>query len=148
MKILILNGPNLQLLGKREVDVYGKTSLKEIENNLIKKASGLNSSLELIFFQSNHEGEIIDKITSSFIEKYNGIIINPAAYTHSSIAIYDALKAVQIPAIEVHISNIYKREEFRTHSVTAAACIGQITGLGVDGYVLALQALFKIISKI
>jgi len=148
MKILILNGPNLQLLGKREVDVYGKTSLKEIENNLIKKASGLNSSLELIFFQSNHEGEIIDKITSSFIEKYNGIIINPAAYTHSSIAIYDALKAVKIPAIEVHISNIYKREEFRTHSVTAAACIGQITGLGVDGYVLALQALFKIISKI
>ena len=147
MKILILNGPNLQLLGKREVDVYGKTSLKEIENNLIKKASGLNSSLELIFFQSNHEGEIIDKITSSFIEKYNGIIINPAAYTHSSIAIYDALKAVQIPAIEVHISNIYKREEFRKLSITAAACTGQITGLGVDGYGLALRALVKKIDK-
>ena len=147
MKILILNGPNLQLLGKREIDIYGKTSLKELENNLKEKASDLNSNLELIFFQSNHEGKILDKIASSFIQKYDGIIINPAAYTHTSIAIYDALKAVQIPAIEVHISNIYKREEFRKHSVTAAACIGQITGLGFDGYWLALQALVKTIKN-
>ena len=147
MKILILNGPNLQLLGKREMNVYGKTSLKEIENGLTKIASGLNSNLELSFFQSNYEGEILDKISSSFAENYDGIIINPAAYTHTSIAIYDALKALQIPVIEVHISNIYKREEFRKHSVTAAACTGQIIGLGADGYGLALQALTKIIEK-
>ena len=147
MKILILNGPNLQLLGKREIDVYGETSLKELEDSLIKKSSALTDKLELVFFQSNHEGKILDKIASSFIENYDGIIINPAAYTHTSIAIYDALKAVQIPAIEVHISNIYKREEFRKHSVIAAACIGQIIGLGFDGYWLALQALVKIIEK-
>ena len=147
MKILILNGPNLQLLGKRETDVYGKTTLKDIENSLIEKASALSSSLELVFFQSNHEGEIIDKISSSFTENYDGIIINPAAYTHTSIAIYDALKAVQIPAIEVHISNIYQREEFRRHSVIAAACIGQVAGLGTEGYLLALQALTKILKK-
>ena len=147
MKILILNGPNIQLLGKREIDIYGKITLEEIEESVTKKATDLNSSLEIIFFQSNHEGEILDKISSSFLEKYDGIIINPAAYTHTSIAIYDALKAVQIPAIEVHISNIYKREEFRMHSITASACIGQIIGLGVDGYVLALQALVKIIEE-
>ena len=147
MKILILNGPNIQLLGKREIDIYGKTTLKEIKDGLTKKASDLNSSLELVFFQSNYEGGILDKISSSFVEKYDGIIINPAAYTHTSIAIYDALRAVQIPVIEVHISNIYRREEFRKHSVTASACTGQITGLGVDGYVLALQALVKIIEK-
>ena len=147
MKILILNGPNIQLLGKREIDIYGKTTLKEIKDSLTKKASDLNSNLELVFFQSNYEGGILDKISSSFSEKYDGIIINPAAYTHTSIAIYDALRAVQIPVIEVHISNIYRREEFRKHSVTASACTGQIIGLGVDGYVLALQALVKIIEK-
>ena len=147
MKILILNGPNIQLLGKREIDIYGKTTLKEIKDSLTKKASDLNSNLGLVFFQSNYEGGILDKISSSFVEKYDGIIINPAAYTHTSIAIYDALRAVQIPVIEVHISNIYRREEFRKHSVTASACTGQITGLGVDGYVLALQALVKIIEK-
>ena len=147
MKILIINGPNLQLLGKREIDVYGKKSLKEIEASLIKEASEFDCKLELIFFQSNHEGEIIDKISSSFTENYDGIIINPAAYTHTSIAIYDTLKAVRLPTIEVHISNIYKREEFRKLSITAAACTGQITGLGVDGYGLALRALVKKIDK-
>ena len=147
MKILILNGPNLQLLGKREIDIYGKISMKDIQDSLNKLASELNSKLKLIFFQSNHEGELLDKISSTFTENYEGIIINPAAYTHTSIAIYDALTAVQIPAIEVHISNIYKREEFRKRSLTAAACIGQITGLGVDGYLLALEALVKIIEK-
>ena len=147
MKILIVNGPNLHLLGKREIDVYGEMSLKEVENGLIEEASDLDPNLELVFFQSNHEGEIIDKISSSLTESYDGIIINPAAYSHTSIAIYDTLKAVCIPAIEVHISNIYKREEFRQHSVTAAACVGQITGLGIAGYGLALRALMKIIEK-
>jgi 3-dehydroquinate dehydratase II len=148
MKILVVNGPNLQLLGKREIDVYGKISLKEIEERLTKKASTLNKHIELDFFQSNHEGDILDKISSSFIENYDGVIINPAAYTHTSIAIYDALKAIQLPVVEVHISNIYKREEFRKHSVITAACTGQITGLGIDGYELALQALIKIIGKV
>ena len=147
MKILILNGPNLQLLGKREVDIYGKISLMQIEDSLIKQASNLKKNLKLIFFQSNHEGEILDEIAASLTEKYDGIIINPAAFTHTSIAIYDALKAVQIPVIEVHISNIYKREEFRAHSITAPACIGQITGLGINGYNLALQALTTIIKE-
>ena len=147
MKILVLNGPNLQLLGKREVEIYGETSLKQIENNLEKQASSLDKNCALEFFQSNHEGEILDKIASAVAGGYDGIIINPAAFTHTSIAIYDALKAVQAPTIEVHISNIYKREEFRAHSVTASACIGQITGLGVDGYCLALQALMKIIKE-
>ena len=114
---------------------------------MIKQATDLNKGIELVFFQSNHEGEILDKIASSSTENYDGIIINPAAFTHSSIAIYDALQAVQISAIEVHISNIYKREEFRRHSVTAVACVGQITGLGVRGYNLALQALVEITEK-
>jgi 3-dehydroquinate dehydratase II len=147
MKILVINGPNLQLLGKRDVDVYGTTSLKEIEDDLTKQASSLKNDLKLVFSQSNHEGEILDKISSSFTEHYDGIIINPAAYSHTSIAIYDALKAVEIPAIEVHISNIYKREKFRQHSIIAAACVGQITGLGINGYGLALQALIGIIES-
>jgi 3-dehydroquinate dehydratase II len=146
MKILVVNGPNLQLLGKREVDVYGKTSLKQIERNLENLAAQIGD-IDLAFFQSNHEGWILDEIASTFDKKYDGIIINPAAFTHTSVAIYDALKAVNVPAIEVHISNVYKREEFRKQSITAAACNGQITGLGIKGYELALMALVDIIKK-
>ena len=145
MKILVINGPNLQLLGKREVEVYGKTSLRDIENNL-KKAAVENGNIELFFFQSNHEGRILDKIATTFEEKYDGIIINPAAFTHTSVAIYDALKAVDVPAIEVHISNVHKREEFRKKSITAGACTGQIAGLGIKGYELALIALIDIVK--
>ena len=146
MKILLINGPNLQLLGKREVNIYGDVNLQTIETNLNKKAQSLDD-ISIDFFQSNHEGKILDKIASSFEEKYDGIIINPAAFTHTSIAIYDALKAVDIPTIEVHISNIHKREEYRKHSFIAPACIGQITGLGILGYELALDALVKIVKK-
>ena len=145
MKILVINGPNLQLLGKREVEVYGKTSLRDIENNL-KKTAEENGNIELFFFQSNHEGRILDKIAATFEEKYDGIIINPAAFTHTSVAIYDALKAVDVPTIEVHISNVHKREEFRKKSITAGACTGQIVGLGIKGYELALIALIDIVK--
>ncbi len=147
MKILVLNGPNLQLLGKRETDIYGTTTLKDIENRLLEITSAFNNSISLSFFQSNHEGELLDKIGEHFAIKYDGIIINPAAFTHTSIALLDALKAVNIPTIEVHISNIHKRENFRHHSVIAPACTGQICGLGVYGYELALKALIKIIKK-
>ena len=146
MKILIINGPNLQLLGKREVDIYGKSTLKDIETTLNKAVEKLDN-IELTFFQSNYEGKILDKIATTFDEKYNGIIINPAAFTHTSLAIYDALKAVDIPTIEVHISNLYKREEFRKKSVIAGACTGQITGLGIKGYKLALIALQDILNN-
>lgn len=146
MKILIINGPNLQLLGKREVEIYGKTSLKDIENKIEATACELGG-VQLDFFQSNHEGAILDKIGTTFKVGYDGIIINPAAFTHTSLAIYDALKAVDIPTIEVHISNIYKREDFRAKSVIAAACIGQISGFGIKGYKLAMLALFDIINN-
>lgn len=146
MKILIINGPNLQLLGKREVEIYGETSLEDIERSLNAKAKELGN-VSLDFLQSNYEGAILDKIASTFEEKYDGIIINPAAFTHTSLAIYDALKAVNIPAVEIHISNIYKREDFRKKSLTAGACIGQISGFGIKGYQLALLALFDIINN-
>ena len=146
MKILVVNGPNLQLLGKREVSIYGNTTLQDIENAIQEEAKK-HSNIELIFMQSNHEGVILDKIGEAFTEKYDGIIINPAAFTHTSVAIMDSLKAVNIPAIEVHISNIHQREEFRKKSITAEACVGQICGLGIMGYILALNGLIDIINK-
>jgi 3-dehydroquinate dehydratase-2 len=139
MKILIINGPNLQLLGSRKPEVYGVTTLKDIENNLIELADVLKLSLS--FFQSNHEGEIVDRIAQAKADKIDGIVINPAAYTHTSIAIRDALEAVAIPAVEIHISNIHAREEFRRKSLTAGVCIGQISGLGPGGYALAVRGL-------
>lgn len=136
-KILIINGPNLNLLGVREKDVYGKESLQDIAIKVNEKAKDLN--VEIDFVQSNHEGEIIDKIQSAR-GKYDVLIINPAAYTHYSIAIRDAVKAVELPCIEVHLSNIHAREEFRTKSVIAPVCVGQISGFGSNGYILALVA--------
>lgn len=140
-KILIINGPNLNLLGIREPDVYGNFSLIDIENNLKKLADELK--IEIYCFQSNNEGEIVDKIGMAK-EKFDGIIINPAAYTHTSIAIRDAISAINLPVIEVHISNIYAREEFRHNSFVAPVCVGQISGMGIDGYLFALKKLCKI----
>ncbi len=137
-KILVVNGPNINMLGVREPDVYGTDSYIVLCEALTKRADELGVGLEL--FQANGEGEIIDKLQSVY-GKVDGIIINPGAYTHYSYAIHDCLKSLLIPAIEVHISNIHQREEFRRKSVTAPACKGQIAGLGIKGYILALEAL-------
>ncbi len=137
-KYLVINGVNLNMLGVREPDVYGKNTLTDLEALVSEKAKKLG--VEISFFQSNFEGEIVEKIHSA-LGKYDGIIINPGAFTHYSYAIRDALGSVKIPTVEVHISNIHKREEFRHTSVIVPECIGQICGLGFKGYELALEAL-------
>ncbi len=138
-KILVLHGPNLNMLGKREKKIYGKISLEKINSDLKSLAKELNIDIE--FKQSNIEGELVNFIHSAVKNKTAGILINPAAYTHTSVALRDALLAVKIPTVEVHISNIYQREEFRHKSLTAPACIGQITGFGKMSYLLGLMAL-------
>ena len=140
-KILVINGPNLNLLGTREPEIYGRLTLNDIGIQLKNKAEQLKVEIEC--FQSNCEGEIVDKIGSAK-NKFDAIIINPAAYTHTSVAIRDAISAVDIATIEVHISNIYSREEFRHKSFISPVCIGQISGLGIDGYLLALEYFSKI----
>ncbi|GHT06529.1 3-dehydroquinate dehydratase [Endomicrobiia bacterium] len=140
-KILVLNGPNINMLGIREPAVYGNVTLAEIEKSLSSLAKELKVEVE--FFQSNHEGKIVDKIQDS-INKIFGIIINPAAFTHTSITIRDALSSISVPTIEVHISNIYAREEFRHKSYIAAEAIGQIAGLGIDGYLFALRKMVSL----
>ena len=144
MKILVINGPNINMLGIREKNIYGNNDYNSLVEKIKKEASELDCQVD--FFQSNIEGEIITSIQKAF-GVYDGIIINPAAYTHYSIGILDALKAVNIPAIEVHISNIHQREDFRKKSVTAEGCIGQISGLGFEGYTLALRGLINLIRK-
>jgi 3-dehydroquinate dehydratase-2 len=141
-KILILNGPNLNLLGEREPGIYGSTSLAELEVQIQQHAQTLN--LECVFFQSNHEGALIDTIQKHRDDTV-GLIINPGAYTHTSIGLRDALSAYQGFKIEVHISNIYAREDFRHHSMTAAVCHGQLSGMGTEGYLLALQRLASLV---
>ena len=140
-KILVINGPNLNLLGTREPEIYGRLTLNDIGTQLKNKAEQLKVEIEC--FQSNCEGDIVDKIGSAK-NKFDAIIINPAAYTHTSVAIRDAISAVDIATIEVHISNIYSREEFRHKSFIAPVCVGQISGLGIDGYLLALEYFSKI----
>jgi len=139
-KIAILNGPNLDRLGKREPEIYGKATLGDLEKALRAEFA---SSAALEFFQSNHEGELIDRIARLADAGFDGIVINGGAFTHTSIALRDALLGAHIPAVEVHISNIYKREEFRHTSLTAPACEAVISGLGLEGYHAAVRFLVK-----
>ena len=139
-KFLVINGVNLNMLGVREPGIYGNSTLGDLENYISETAK--EKGVEVDFFQSNYEGAICEKIQDAY-QKYDGIIINPGAFTHYSYAIRDALSSVKIPTIEVHISNIHKREEFRHTSVIVPECIGQICGLGFKGYVLALEALLE-----
>lgn len=142
-KYLVIHGPNLNLLGIRETNIYGSLTLDEI-NMKLKKAAATNQ-VELEIIQSNSEGDIIDALHR--YREFDGIIINPAAYTHYSYAIFDAIKAIQVPVVEVHLSNIHGREDFRRISVIAPACIGQISGFGYISYILALKALLEINKK-
>ena len=144
MKILVLNGPNLNLLGTREPEKYGTQTLADIENFIREEASKLN--VEIDFYQSNIEGELVNKIQEAK-GIYDGIVINPAAYTHTSVAIRDAFLAVCIPSVEIHLSNIHTREEFRKSSLIAPACIGQITGFGANSYKLGLIAIVDYLLK-
>jgi len=144
MKILVLNGPNLNLLGSRQPELYGAVSLKEIEESLKQLASKLGVELE--FFQSNSEGELVDKIQSAF-GSCQGILINAGAYTHTSIAIRDALLAVKIPFVEVHLSNIFSREQFRHHSYLSDIALGVVCGFGANSYLLGLEALVEYLKE-
>jgi 3-dehydroquinate dehydratase-2 len=137
MKILFLNGPNLNLLGQRETEIYGRDTLAGIEKNVRERAAKLG--VEIDFRQSNLEGELVEWIQQAK-GKFNSIVINAAAYTHTSIALRDAIAAVGVPTIEIHLSNIYAREEFRQKSLIASVCRGQITGFGKNSYILALEA--------
>ena len=140
MKILVINGPNLNLLGQREPDVYGSETLADIESKTRQAAAALD--VELDAFQSNEEGALVTTIGQAS-GVYDGIIINPAAYTHTSVALHDAIKASGVPCVEVHLSNTHARESFRHTSLTAPVCIGQIMGFGGKGYLLALEGLVE-----
>ncbi|WP_086255797.1 type II 3-dehydroquinate dehydratase [Campylobacter vicugnae] len=145
MKIMVIQGPNINMLGKRERKVYGVMTMDDIHEQM--KAVAEQAGVGIEFFQSNFEGEIVDKIQECLGE-FDGIIINPAAYTHTSIAIRDALSSVNLPAIEVHISNIYQREEFRHKSLVAPVCAGHIAGFGPIGYHLAMIGMLQIFEQI
>ena len=140
-KILVIHGPNLDLLGRRETDIYGNETIGTI-NAAIDKAANAEA-VDVEFYQSNHEGDIVDKINQT---EAGGILINPAAYTHTSVAIRDALRAKNLPAVEVHLSNIYAREEFRHKSLIAPVVTGQISGFGRNSYILGIKALLEMIN--
>ncbi len=143
MKILIINGPNINFLGIREPGIYGDDSYEKLESQIKKKAS--ETGMEYDIFQSNHEGDIIDRLQKAYNDKIDGIIINPGGLTHTSVSLHDAIKSVSpIPVIEVHISNVSAREDFRRISLTAPACIGQISGFGIRGYLYALEELITL----
>jgi 3-dehydroquinate dehydratase II len=144
MKILLIHGPNLNLLGKREPEFYGRTTIEEINSILINEAQSLGTEIE--FFQSNSEGEIVSKIQEA-METVDGIVINPAAYTHTSIAIRDAIASTGLPTVEVHISNVYKRDDFRKKSFISGVAVGVISGFGVDSYLLGLRGLVDYLRR-
>lgn len=139
MKIFIINGPNINFLGIREKEIYGNCSYE----NMINYISDENKDIDIVWSQFNSEGDIINKLQEAYYENADAIIINPGAYTHYSYAIFDAIKSINIPTIEVHISNINKREDFRSKSVIAPACIGQINGFGIESYNMAIKYLKK-----
>ena len=141
MKLLILNGPNLNMLGLREPRIYGSATYASLIERI--KSYALDKGFEVDCFQSNHEGALVDKIQEAYFNKVDGIVFNPGAYTHTSIALLDALKAVQIPCVEVHISDVTKREEFRQISYIRPACIASIIGHGLDGYIEAIDILLE-----
>ena len=139
MKILVLNGPNLNMLGIREPGIYGHATYADLQ--ALIRAHAEKCGVTVSFYQSNHEGALVDTIQQAYYDGIQGIIFNPAAYTHTSVALLDALKSVAIPTVEVHLSNVHQREDFRHVSVTAPACIGQLCGFGAFGYVMAMEAL-------
>jgi len=143
-KILVIHGPNLNLLGEREKEIYGQTTLAEINARLEDLATPHQVALKIV--QSNHEGEIVDAIGQAKKDHIDAILINPAAYTHTSVAIRDAILAVHLPCVEVHLSNIYAREDFRHTSLIAPVSYGQISGFGVDSYLLGLKALMNLLN--
>ena len=141
MKVLVINGPNLNMLGIREPDIYGEQTYEMLLQQIADHAAV--RGVEVSFFQSNHEGAIVDAIQQAYFDKIDGIVINPAAYTHTSVAILDALKAVAIPTVEVHISDINSRDEFRRHSFISPVCVKTICGKGFDGYCEAIDILMQ-----
>ena len=145
MKILVLNGPNLNMLGIREPNIYGKETYQDLCLLINDYAS--KNDIEVEIYQSNHEGDLVDKIQKAYFEKVDGIIFNPAAYTHTSVALLDALKSVNIPCVEVHISDVSLREEFRQVSYIRSACINSIIGKGLNGYLLAIDELLNHLKK-
>ena len=145
MNILVLNGPNLNLLGLREPSIYGSTTLEELQQRIQQRADRLSCTVS--FAQSNHEGVLVDSIQQALSDNVDGILLNPAAYTHTSIAIRDALLAVAIPTVEVHLSNVARRETFRQTSTISDVVIGSISGFGIDGYLLGLEALVNYIMN-
>jgi 3-dehydroquinate dehydratase-2 len=144
VRILIIHGPNLNLLGKRERGIYGRSNLKTINDKITKRARSLKAAVE--FYQSNYEGDIVEKIGSAD-KKFDAIVINPAAYTHTSVAIRDAISAIEISTIEVHLSNIYTREEFRQKSLISPVAKGVICGFGIDSYILGLEAAVSMVKR-
>ena len=139
MKVLVLNGPNMNMLGIRQPEIYGHATYQDLVSMVQAEAEKL--SVEVDFFQSNHEGDLISAMQQAYLDDVDGIIINPAAYTHTSIALLDAVKAVGIPTVEVHLTDIHAREAFRQHSYISPACIRTICGHGFDGYVMAMELL-------
>lgn len=138
MRFLVVHGPNLNLLGSREPEVYGSTTLAEIDELVTKQAS--EGGHDIVSFQSNHEGELIDKLQEA-TSGYDGVLLNPGGLTHTSVALRDAVQALPVPVVEVHLSNIYAREEFRQRSMVSGACKGVVSGFGVVSYLLGLEAL-------
>lgn len=143
-KVLVIHGPNLNLLGQRETAVYGATTLADINAGLTKIAA--EKGVQVVFLQSNHEGDIVDAVGKAREDGFGAVVINPAAYTHSSIAIRDALAGVSVPVVEVHLSNIYKREEFRHNAMIAPVCQGQVSGFGLQSYELGLLAAVRLLK--